>query len=93
MFDIAYAETALPAELTTRINLIKTEILNPVIMLLFALATVYFLYGVYEFVSGAGSEPARTTGQRHMISGIAGLVIMIGVYGIMTVICSAVQCK
>jgi len=93
MFDIAYADTSLPAELTSRIDLIKTEILNPLIFLLFALATVYFLYGVYEFVSEAGSESARTTGQRHMISGIVGLVIMIGVYGIMTVICSAVQCK
>ncbi len=92
MVDIAYAAGNLPAELTTRINLIKTEILNPIILLLFALASVYFLYGVYQFVSGAGSETARATGQKHMISGIAGLAIMIGVYGIMTVICSAVQC-
>lgn len=90
MFSVYAAE--LPAEVTRRVNLIKTEILNPIILGLFALAMLYFLFGVYVYVAGAENDQARITGQKHMIWGILGLVIMMSVYAIMTLICNSVQC-
>ncbi|MEA1929696.1 MAG: hypothetical protein U9M92_02330 [Patescibacteria group bacterium] len=73
--------------LLTKIN---TELLNPFIALLFALALVFFLYGVYEYVKGADSGTIRETGKMHMIWGVVGMAIMVSAFGIMGVICKTI---
>ena len=72
---------------------IKTNILNPFITLLFALALVYFLYGVYEMVKGADSDEARRQGQQHVLWGVIGMAIMISAFGIMQVVCKTIGCE
>ena len=52
-----------------------------------ALAVLFFLYGVMEFIAGAGNEEKRTQGKRHIIWGIIGIFIMISVFGIMRLLC------
>lgn len=69
---------------------IKTNILNPIIAIMFGLAFVIFLYGVVEFIQGGANEKSIETGKRHMIYGILGLVIMLGVNGIIAQIISFV---
>jgi uncharacterized membrane protein YidH (DUF202 family) len=61
-------------------------IINPLIILLFALAVVYFLYGVFEFISNGENEEAKTKGKSHIIWGIVGIVIMMGVFTILNMI-------
>ena len=61
------------------LNVIETSLLAPIQGLLTILALLLFLYGVIEFIAGASSEEARTTGKNHMIWGLLGLVI-IGAY-------------
>ncbi|OGJ03846.1 hypothetical protein A3G06_01535 [Candidatus Nomurabacteria bacterium RIFCSPLOWO2_12_FULL_46_14] len=61
-------------------------IINPLILLLFALALVYFLWGVLEFMVNQDNEEKRTTGKKHMVWGIVGLTIMVGVFAIMSLI-------
>ncbi len=61
-------------------------IINPIIVLMFAAAVLVFLYGVFEYVKDSGSEDARSTGQRHILSGVFGLFIMISVFGIVQLI-------
>ena len=65
------------------IEKIKSEILNPLILLLFALAVVYFLYGVMKFVQNQDNEDAQEEGKSHMLWGIVGIFLMIAVYGIL----------
>lgn len=65
---------------------VDNMILNPIITLLFALALVYFLYGVFEFISGGDNDEKKTTGKSHMLWGVIGLTIMMGVWFIMGVI-------
>ncbi|HNW71792.1 MAG TPA: hypothetical protein PKZ36_02160 [Candidatus Paceibacterota bacterium] len=67
------------------INLNKL-IINPLILLLFALAVVYFLYGIVEFLSNQENEDKRSKGKSHMIWGIIGMTIMMGVFTIMKLI-------
>jgi phosphotransferase system glucose/maltose/N-acetylglucosamine-specific IIC component len=55
-------------------------------LLLFGLAVVYFLYGVFEFISNGENEEKKTTGKSHMIWGIIGIVIMMGVFTILNMI-------
>lgn len=65
---------------------IEAAILTPIIMLLVLAASVYFVWGVVQFIVGAGDEEKRKKGQQHMIWGIIGLVIMFGANAIIALI-------
>ncbi|MBU0999076.1 pilin [Patescibacteria group bacterium] len=80
---IAYAAST---SLDGFIGNVDTMIINPLIGLLFALAIVYFLYGVFEFLSNQENEEKKTTGKSHMIWGIIGITIMMGVWTILGVV-------
>lgn len=74
------------ANIDTFMQKVDTEIINPIILLLFALALVYFLYGVFEFIASEASDEKKTIGKDHMIWGIIGLTVMIGVWFILGLI-------
>lgn len=64
---------------------VVTEIVNPIILLLSAVAFVLFLWGVFNFVAHAGDETKRTEGKKAIMWGIIGLVIIFGAYGIINI--------
>lgn len=59
-------------------------ILNPIIILLFALAFLYFIYGVIRFLSSdAGDKGSgRIEARNAILWGLVGMFIMFSVYGI-----------
>ena len=61
---------------------VAREVINPIILLLSAGAFVVFLWGVFEFIKGAGDEKAREEGKKAIFWGLIGLVIIFGAYGI-----------
>ncbi len=65
---------------------VNKEIINPLILLLFALALAYFIYGVFEFIGNQNNDEKKTAGKRHMLWGVIGLTIMMGVWTILGVI-------
>jgi uncharacterized membrane protein YidH (DUF202 family) len=65
---------------------VNKEIINPLILFLFALALVYFLYGLFEFIANGTNEEKKTTGKGHMLWGVIGLTIMMGVWFILGII-------
>ena len=77
---------ALSPENQAIIEKIKDKILNPIEIFLIVLATLFFLWGVVDFIAGAASEERRTKGKQHMIWGILGLAIILGARGIITVL-------
>ena len=68
------------------ITKLKEKILFPIETLLIVLATLFFLWGVVDFIAGASNEDKRTKGKRHMIWGLIGLAIILGTRGIITVL-------
>jgi NADH:ubiquinone oxidoreductase subunit 6 (subunit J) len=68
------------------VNTLATEILNPLIALMFAGAVVYFIFGVINYIAKADNEEARKKGKRHLLYSVVGLVIMAGVWGIIGII-------
>ncbi len=68
------------------INKIVTEIINPLILVLFSVAIVVFFWGVIGFIWSSGSEDKRTTGKQHIIWGLVGLLIMATAAGIIAII-------
>jgi len=83
MVNIAYAASE---SLNTFLTNVDKTIINPLIGFLFALAVAFFLWGVFEFISNQESEEKKTTGKNHMLWGVIGLVIMMGVFFIMNLI-------
>lgn len=65
---------------------INDQIVTPLIYLLFALATAYFIYGVLVFIKNAESPEKRLDGQKSMLWGVVGIFIMISVKGIINLI-------
>tara|TARA_B100000745_G_scaffold282690_1_gene216182 strand:+ start:573 stop:908 length:336 start_codon:yes stop_codon:yes gene_type:complete len=63
---------------------ISDAILYPLIVLMMAVAVVIFLYGGLEYVLGANNDGAREKGQKHLLWGIVGLVVMVSAYGILS---------
>ncbi len=74
------------ADVDTFIHKLNTYLFNPAIYLMVVLGVVYFLYGIYEYLRDGESGEAREIGQRHMIWGLIGLSIMVGVFLIMRII-------
>lgn len=75
-------------ELVKRISVF---ILNPVIQLMLAIATVYFLWGVFRFLAARSSGEETSTYKRHLIWGLIGLTVMLGAFGIMRLITKTID--
>jgi succinate dehydrogenase/fumarate reductase cytochrome b subunit len=80
---IAYAAST---SLNGFITNVDNTIINPLILFLFALAIVYFLYGVLMFILNQENEEKKTAGKSHMLWGIVGITIMLGVWTILNIL-------
>lgn len=63
---------------------IANLILNPVIILGFVIATIYFFYGIFELVWKA--DEGKDEHKKNLIYGIVGLFVMFSVYGILNLV-------
>lgn len=68
------------------LNRINEVILNPIIYLLFAVALLVFLWGIFQMINGAASDEARSKGRQNIMWGIIGMLIMVSVYGILNIV-------
>ena len=73
------------ATLDTFLGKVITQIIDPIILLLAAVAFVVFLWGVFEFIVNAGDAAKRKEGKNAIIWGIVGLAVIFGAYGIINV--------
>ncbi len=61
-----------------------TYIIDPAILIIFALGFLLFIWGLVQFLTNV--EGDRTEGKNHMIYGIVGMFIMVSVFGIITLL-------
>jgi len=74
-------------KLQSLIGYVTCIIEQSVIPLLFAVAVAFFIWGVVQFIwQGAGEEAKRTQGKQHMIWGIIALAVMLGVWGLVSIV-------
>lgn len=78
--NIAYAS------LDEFLGKVNAQVINPLIGFLFALAIAFFLYGIVEFIWNQTNEEKKTAGKSHMLWGIIGITIMLGVWTIMSML-------
>ncbi len=72
----------------TIINKFVSVLINPIIYVLFAAGLFLFVYGVVEFLNELrkGGNSKMKEGKDHMLWGLLGLFIMVGVFGIIHLI-------
>ncbi len=68
-------------------------VINPAVRLLFALAALYFMYGVFTFIRKADDSSAREEGANHILWSTIGIFIMASVWGIIAVLQSTIGIK
>lgn len=75
----------------TIIQKVNDAILTPIVYLLFAVATVYFLFGLMKFILNQDNDEAQSEGKKHMMWGVVGIAIMVSVWGILNLINESVR--
>ncbi len=86
MFYFLIPKTAHAMDINELMSKVNKVIINPIIILLFAIALVVFLYGIVEFMANPDNEETKEKGKSHMIWGVLGMAIMVGTFGIMQII-------
>ena len=82
---IAYASVHHKAAAESLLTSLRDAILDPLLLLMTAIALVYFLWGAFQYVYGASSGEVQDEGRRHMLYGIIGMLIMISAYAIINI--------
>ena len=67
-------------------NRIVDYIIDPALLIIFALGFLLFVYGLVEFLWKINGEGDTNEGKKHMVWGIVGMLIMVSVYGILDLI-------
>ncbi|MBI4155778.1 MAG: hypothetical protein HY507_00920 [Candidatus Zambryskibacteria bacterium] len=82
---LALAQPAVPTfgSITTVANSLKT-VINSVFPFLFALAILYFFWGLIEFVRSSGDIKKHEEGRTHMIYGIIAIAVMASIFGLVS---------
>lgn len=63
-----------------------TEIVYPVVELLFGIGVIVFIWGIVEMIINGESSEAREKGRMHMLGGVIGMAIMLSAWGIIHLI-------
>ncbi|NTV44806.1 MAG: hypothetical protein HGA67_03885 [Candidatus Yonathbacteria bacterium] len=74
------------AAMETIIGNIVTNIINPIIGVVFALGFALFLWGIASYIFQSGDASTHENGRNHMLWGLAGMLIMVTVAGIINII-------
>jgi hypothetical protein len=87
LIPTAYAQTD---GVTTLLGKINEHVINPLVVLLFAVAFVQFVIGLFKFFGSRENAEELQTGKRHMLWGIIGMAIMVSVFGIMNLLTNTI---
>ncbi|MEK7630677.1 MAG: hypothetical protein AAB417_01430 [Patescibacteria group bacterium] len=76
------------ADIQDIVGTVVDNIINPLFILAFGLATLLFMWGVIQAMMSPDDTEARQNGKQHIIWGIVGAAIMLGTGGIIRLLMS-----
>ena len=74
--------------ITEFLNRINQHILNPLILLAFAIAFIVFFVGIVQFIASQTADAKREEGKSKIFWGLFGMFIMFSAYGLIRLILS-----
>ena len=79
------------SELGQFIGSVQVFINSRLIPLVFALALLFFLYGVFKyFIAGSDNETSRAEGKKYIMYALIGFVVMVSIWGIVALLASVI---
>jgi zinc transporter ZupT len=90
LMSSAEAAAEIPGTVLQIVGRIVETIFNPIIALLFGIASVAFVWGVLQYLISPDNEEAREKGKKSMLWGIIGMFIMVSVFGIIKLIINTI---
>jgi hypothetical protein len=88
-FFVKTAEAAVVSNLPSipLLDKINKMFINPFIKLMLGVSLLVFFWGVFQMmVKNANNAKGKEEGRQHMIWGIVGLTIILGVFGILNIV-------
>lgn len=79
------------AKLNSLIDVLNKVIIKPIIYFVFALAIIYFIWGLVEFLINSDNDTKKKQGKSHMFWGLVGMFIMVSAYGIINLIIGTIK--
>lgn len=73
-------------DITELLNGINRLILNPLILLAFAIATLVSFWGIFQFISSETADERRSDGKKKIFWGLFGMFIMVSAYALIRLI-------
>jgi len=74
------------------VNKLLQAVVNPIIGLLFAIATAVFIWGIVQYVIGSQGEQSKlASGKKVITYGLIGMFIMASAWGIVNLFCEFIQ--
>ncbi|MBI5126471.1 MAG: hypothetical protein HZA80_01780 [Candidatus Taylorbacteria bacterium] len=86
----AYAQTSQNPAVAGILSKVLDNVVNPIVDLVFALATVIFIWGLYQYFISEADGAKRAEGAQHILWGVVGMFIMVSVWGIIRFVLSTI---
>src|SRR3989338_9456 len=81
----AFADTADTDNVVDLIEQINA-VINAVIPFLVGLAVLIIIWGVFNYIAGAGDEEKRAQAKQYIVWGVVGVFIMLSIWGLVNVL-------
>ena len=72
--------------ITKFLNAVNDAVINPLILLVFAVAMLIFFWGIVQFINSETSDTKRGEGKKKIIWGLFGMFIMFSAFGLINLI-------
>jgi len=75
--------------ISSLVDKIATVLINPLLLLLFAVGLLVFIFGIVEFLvnlNKSGKSVGIDSGRKHMFWGLVGMFVMVAAYAIVGII-------
>ena len=73
-------------DITSFLNKVNAVIINPLVVLIFAIALLVFFWGIFQFISSASEGSERDKGKKKILYGLIGMFVMFSAYGLIRVV-------
>ena len=68
-------------------------VINTIIPFLVGLAVLIIIWGVFNYISGAGDEEKRAQAKQYIVWGVVGVFIMLSIWGLVNVLVNSFDLK
>ncbi len=72
---------------------VSEVVIQPILLLAFGVAFLIFVWGIVQYIHNGDDAKSREEGQRSILWGLVGMVIMISVFGIINIIQGTIGVK